>query len=67
LDSKRKILVGSEPASEPMALSNGVQKPPGDPPDMLTFRIYPVKPFVGTFKEIPTDQFSGYPYNIPQL
>jgi|694.fasta_scaffold00210_30 hypothetical protein len=65
--ARRKILVGSEPASEPMALSNGVQKPPGQPPDMLTFRIYPVKAFAGTFKEIPSDAFSGYPYTIPQL
>jgi hypothetical protein len=65
--AKRKILVGGEPASEPMALSNGVQKPPGAPPDMLTFRIYPMKTFVGTFKQIPNDQFTGYPYTIPQL
>ena len=64
---KRKISVGNDPASEPMALSNGVQKPPGQPPDMLTFRIYPKLPFVGTFKQIPTDAFTGYPYDIPQL
>jgi hypothetical protein len=64
---KEPIWVGGSRASEPMALSNGVQKPAGQPPDMLTFRIYPMLPFVGTFKQIPSDQFTGYPYNIPPL
>jgi hypothetical protein len=65
---KEKILVGSEPASEPMALNpNGSQKAPGLPPDMLTFRIYRTLPFVGTFHQIPNDVFSGYPYSEPPI
>lgn len=48
-----KIMAGSEPVSEPAALTNGRQKPPGQPPDMLTFRIYRQLPFMGTFFPIP--------------
>lgn len=59
-----KILAGSEPVSEPVALSNGQAKPPGQPPDMLTFRLYKKLPFVGTFEELPTTTPSGYPYNL---
>lgn len=63
-----KILAGSEPVSEPAALnSNGTQKTPGLPPDMLTFRIYRALPFVGTFHRIPNDNFAGWPYNTPAI
>jgi hypothetical protein len=51
--ARRKIMAGSEPVSEPAALSNGVAKTPGQPPDMLTFRIYPMRPFNGTFPALP--------------
>lgn len=62
-----KILAGSEPASEPVALNaNGTQKTPGLAPDMLTFRIYRALPFVGTFFQIPNDVYAGYPYDIPE-
>lgn len=60
---RKKILAGSEPVSEPAALSNGVAKTPGQPPDMLTFRLYKMLPFVGTFEPIPNQAPSGYPYN----
>ena len=50
---RRKIMAGSEPVSEPAALSNGVAKAPGVAPDMLTFRIYPMLPFVGAFPALP--------------
>lgn len=50
---RRKIMAGVEPVSEPAALSNGVAKTPGQPPDMLAFRIYKMLPFVGTFPPIP--------------
>jgi hypothetical protein len=54
VDKKRvKIMAGSEPVSEPAALSNGVAKSPGSPPDLLTFRIYPMRPFSGTFPDLP--------------
>lgn len=49
-----KILAGSEPVSEPAALSNGVAKTPGQPPDMLTFRIYRMLTFNGTFPTLPS-------------
>lgn len=55
---------GSEPVSEPAALSNGVAKAPGQPPDLLTFRIYKKLPFSGTFEQIPNTAPTGYPYNI---
>ena len=65
---RQKIQVGDGDASEPVALSNGVAKAPGQPPDMLTFRIYPMLPFVGTFAQIPSDAYTGYPYDTyPQL
>lgn len=50
---RRKIMAGSEPVSEPAALSNGVAKAPGVAPDMLTFRIYPMLPFNGAFPVLP--------------
>ena len=49
-----KIMAGSEPVSEPAALSNGIAKTPGQPPDMLTFRIYRTLPFTGTFPTLPS-------------
>lgn len=48
-----KIMAGSEPVSEPAALSFGVAKAPGQPPDMKTFRIYPMLPFNGKFPVLP--------------
>jgi hypothetical protein len=51
---RRKIMAGSEPVSEPAALSNGRAKAPGQPPDLKTFRIYPMLPFNGTFPQFPT-------------
>ena len=52
---RKKILAGSEPVSEPAALSNGRAKSPGVAPDLLTFRIYPMRPFAdGTFPLLPT-------------
>jgi hypothetical protein len=51
---RKKILAGSEPVSEPAALSAGRQKTPGQPPDMLMFRIYPMLPFTGTFPLLPS-------------
>jgi hypothetical protein len=51
--SRRKILAGSDPVSEPAALSNGRAKAPGVAPDMLTFRIYPALPFNGIFPVLP--------------
>lgn len=61
---RRKILAGSEPVSEPAALSNGVAKTPGQPPDLLTFRIYPMVPFTGIFEPIPSTYPSTFPYDI---
>lgn len=58
-----KIYAGSEPVSEPVALSNGLAKTPGQPPDLLSFRIYPMRPFTNIFPPIPDQQFSGYPYS----
>lgn len=52
--SRRKIMAGAEPVSEPAALSNGRAKAPGQPPDMKMFRIYPMLPFNGTFPPFPT-------------
>jgi hypothetical protein len=51
---RKKILAGSEPVSEPAALSAGRQKTPGQPPDLLSFRIYPMLPFTGTFPLLPS-------------
>ena len=50
---RKKIMAGSEPVSEPAALLNGRAKPPGQPPEMKTFRIYPMLPFVGKFPALP--------------
>jgi hypothetical protein len=52
--ARKKIMAGSEPVSEPAALSAGRAKTPGQPPDLLTFRIYPMRPFTGTFPPLPT-------------
>jgi len=52
--ARKKIMAGSEPVSEPAALSAGRAKTPGQPPDLLTFRIYPMRPFNGTFPPLPT-------------
>lgn len=51
--TRRKIMAGSEPVSEPAALSNGVAKAPGVAPDMLSFRVYPSLPFNGAFPVLP--------------
>lgn len=61
---RRKIMAGNDPVSEPAALSNGREKTPGQPPDMLTFRLYKTLPFVGTFEPIPNQAPTGYPYNL---
>lgn len=65
---RKKIMAGSEPVSEPAALSNGLAKTPGQPPDLLTFRIYRALPFKdpqGPFKELPSGAtpLATYPYN----
>lgn len=52
--ARKKIMAGSEPVSEPAALSAGRAKTPGQPPDLLSFRIYPMLPFVGTFPVLPS-------------
>lgn len=52
--ARKKIMAGSEPVSEPAALSNGRAKTPGQPPDLLTFRVYPMLPFNGTFPVLPS-------------
>jgi hypothetical protein len=52
--ARKKIMAGSEPVSEPAALSNGVAKAPGQPPDLLTLRIYPMLAFTGTFPSLPS-------------
>lgn len=52
--ARRKIMAGSEPVSEPAALSGGVAKTPGQPPDLLTFRIYRMLTFSGTFPTLPS-------------
>lgn len=51
--ARRKIMAGSEPVSEPAALSGGTAKAPGLPPDMLTFRVYKMLPFNGRFPVLP--------------
>jgi hypothetical protein len=43
-----------EPVSEPVALSNGVAKSPGSPPDMLTFKVYREAAFSGVFSQLPS-------------
>lgn len=61
---RKKIMAGNDPVSEPVALSSGKAKQPGQPPDMLTFRLYKMLPFVGTFEPIPNQTPTGYPYNV---
>jgi hypothetical protein len=36
-----------------VALSNGVAKTAGQPPDMLTFKVYREATFTGTFTTLP--------------
>ena len=50
---RHTIMTAEGPANEPVALQNGVAKTPGLPPNPLTFRIYRMLPFVGTFPQIP--------------
>lgn len=57
-----KIYAGSEPVSEPVALQAGRAKTPGQPPDMLTYRIYPMRAFTNVFPALPNSTMSGYPY-----
>jgi len=52
--ARKKIMAGSEPVSEPAALSSGRAKTPGQPPDLLSFRIYPMLAFTGTFPSLPS-------------
>ena len=52
--ARKKIMAGSEPVSEPAALSAGRAKTPGQPPDLLSFRIYPMLAFNGTFPVLPS-------------
>ena len=52
--ARKKIMAGAEPVSEPAALSAGRAKIPGQPPDLLSFRIYPMLPFTGTFPLLPS-------------
>jgi hypothetical protein len=51
---RKKIMAGADPVSEPAALSNGRAKAPGQPPDLIAFRIYPMLPFTGTFPDLPS-------------
>lgn len=51
---RKKILdAAGEPVSQPVALSNGVKKSPGQPPDKLTFKVYKYFPFTGVFPALP--------------
>jgi hypothetical protein len=61
---RKKIYAGSEPVSEPVALTAGRAKTPGQPPDMLTFRIYPMRTFTGYFPALPDTAYTGHPYNL---
>lgn len=63
--SRRKILAGGDQVSEPAALSQGIAKAPGQPPDLLRFRVYPMLNFTGVFEPLPdTSPTSNFPYNI---
>jgi hypothetical protein len=54
-NSRQKILDKRyEPVSEPVALSNGVAKAAGQPPDMLTFKVYREAAFNGIFTQLPS-------------
>jgi len=44
----------NEPVSDPVALSNGVAKTPGQPPDMLSFKVYRELNFNGVFPTLPS-------------
>jgi hypothetical protein len=61
---RRKIQAGNEGLSEPAALSQGVAKAPGVAPDLLEFRVYPMRVFTGVFEPIPNTSGAGYPYSI---
>jgi hypothetical protein len=51
---RKKILDKlKEPVSEPAALSNGRAKTPGQPPDMLTFKVYREAAYAGVFTQLP--------------
>ena len=51
---RKKILdAAKKEVSQPVALSGGVQKSAGQPPDMLTFKIYKEKTFTGIFPALP--------------
>jgi hypothetical protein len=53
--SRQKILDKlKEPVSEPVALSEGVAKPAGQPPDMLKFKVYREASFSGVFTQLPS-------------
>jgi hypothetical protein len=62
-----KIYAGGEPVSEPAALASGRAKAPGQPPNSLTFRIYPLRTFVGTFPPLPNTPLTAYPYSTAPL
>lgn len=51
---RKKILDKlNEPVSDPVALSYGRAKTPGQPPDMLTFKVYREAAFAGVFTQLP--------------
>ena len=51
---RQKVLDAlNEPVSDPVALSNGVAQSPGQPPEMLTFKVYREAAFNGTFTTLP--------------
>lgn len=53
---KRKKILDAlkEPVSDPVALSNGAAKTPGQPPDVLTYRVYNRLSFAGIFTTLPS-------------
>ena len=55
-NGKRKKVLDrlNEPVSDPVALSGGVAKPAGSPPDMLQFTVYNSVAFRGPFTELPS-------------
>ena len=51
---REKILdEAKKEVSQPVALSSGVKKAVGQPPDILTFKIYKEQAFTGTFPALP--------------
>ena len=51
---RKKILdAAKKEVSQPVALHEGTQKTAGQPPDMLTFKIYKEKAFTGIFPALP--------------